>query len=123
MNRYVLRSPEDADATLADLLHQSVVAGAGTITLRLDIREDACFRSDCWVSAGAVTLHPESADASQDRGDGKSALQRALRYGFFDWTLPVRSAWRGKSPRLWQVRLNANSPTEIAPESEKPPRR
>ena len=96
MNRYVLRSPEDADATLADLLHQSVVAGAGTITLRLDIREDACFRSDCWVSAGAVTLHPESADASQDRGDGKSALQRALRYGFFDWTLPVRECLEGE---------------------------
>ena len=96
MNRYVLRSPEDADATLADLLRQSAVAGAGTIALRLDIREDACFRSDCWVSAGAVTLHPESADASRDRGDGEAALQRALRYGFFDWTLPARECLEGE---------------------------
>ncbi len=90
MSQYVLRSPEDADATLAGLLYQRYVPGTGTLSLRLDIREDACFGTYAWVSAGPVTLHPEAVDASQDGGDGKAAVQRALSYGFFDWTLPPR---------------------------------
>ena len=90
MSRYELRSPGSADVLLADLLHGRYVPGAAVPSLRLEIREDVCFDTDTWVSAGVVTLHPEPAGASQDRSDAKAAVQQALRYGFFDWTLPAQ---------------------------------
>lgn len=56
--------------------------------LRLEVREDKCFRPDVWVSVGTVSLHPELPAASQDAEDGNALLERALRYGFFDWEIP-----------------------------------
>ena len=90
MSRYNLRSPESADALLADQLCELCGPGADEYSLRLEICEDVCFRRDEWVSAGEVTLHPAPPGASQDRGDSIIAVRQAIRYGFFDWTLPTQ---------------------------------
>ena len=87
MTQYVLRSPREADDTLADLL-MCHSAQAREISLQLKVREDVCFREDTWVSVGNVTLHREGVEASPERDAGAFSMQRALRYGFFDWSLP-----------------------------------
>lgn len=110
MSRYALRSPEDADAVLADRLHQHYEPAAGTLSLRLEVREDACFGADAWVAAGAVTLHPEAAAASQDGSDAKASVQRALRYGFFDWTLPTRERLESDLIAALELRADRNPP-------------
>ena len=56
--------------------------------LRLEVREDKCFRPDAWVSVGTISLHPELPAASQDAEEGTALLERAFRYGFFDWEIP-----------------------------------
>ena len=89
MSPFVLRSPKEADDTLADLLRSHSVTDT-QLSLRLEIREDICFRDEHWVPAGIVTLHPEVAGASPEIDDESTALRRALRYGFFDWSLPDR---------------------------------
>ena len=89
MSPYVLRSPREADDTLVDLLLSHSV-GDREISLQLQIREDICFSKDAWVPAGTVTLHPEVAGTSAEMDDEHTTLRRALRCGFFDWTLPDR---------------------------------
>ena len=86
MNDYVLRSTTDAEAVLADLFADCVASGGEH--LRLEVHEDKCFQPDTWVSVGTVSLHPELPGASKYEESGKTLLERALRYGFFDWELP-----------------------------------
>ena len=85
MNEYVLRSITDAEAALADLFEECVKSGEN---LRLEVREDKCFKAKTWVSVGTVSLHPELPGASPYEDDRNSLLKRALRYGFFEWELP-----------------------------------
>ena len=86
MSEYVPRSITGAEAALAALF--AACAKPGGECLRLEVREEKCFRPDVWVSVGTVSLHPESPAASPDTEDGSALLQRAFRYGFFDWELP-----------------------------------
>lgn len=86
MSEYVLRSVTGAAAVLVDLF--AACANPGGEHLRLEVHEDKCFRPDAWVSVGTVSLHPESPAASSDAEDGTTLLERAFRYGFFDWQLP-----------------------------------
>ena len=86
MNEYVLRSVTGAEAALAALF--AACAKLGGEHLRLEVSEDKCFRPDAWVSVGTVSLHPELPAASQDAEDERALLQRAFRYGFFDWEIP-----------------------------------
>ena len=90
MSDYVLRSIREAETDLARLFHGHVQNGDSC--LRLEIREDICFRADTWVSVGTISSHPEVRPeplaASQDITDERLALQTAFRYGFFDWCIP-----------------------------------
>ncbi len=86
MSEYVPRSVTGAEAALAVLF--AACAKPGGERLRLEVREDKCFRPDAWVSVGTVSLHPELPAASQDAEDRNALLQQAFRYGFFDWELP-----------------------------------
>ena len=94
MNEYVLRSVTGAEAALATLF--AACAKPGGERLRLEVREDKCFRPDAWVSVGTVSLHPELPAASQDAEDERALLQRAFRYGFFDWELPGKECLTSK---------------------------
>ena len=87
MNDYVLRSIIDAEAALADFFFADSVE-SGKVGLRFEVREDKCFHPDTWVSVGTISLHPELPDASQDAGNENDSLERAIRYGFFDWEIP-----------------------------------
>ena len=86
MSEYVLRSVTGAEEALANLF--VACAKPGGEHLRLEVREDKCFRPDAWVSVGTISLHPELPAASQDEEDERALLQRAFRYGFFDWEIP-----------------------------------
>lgn len=90
MSDYVLRSIREAETALADLFHDHVQTGDPC--LRLEIREDMCFRDDTWVSVGTISSHPEIRPeplaTSQDVTDDTLALQTAFQYGFFDWCIP-----------------------------------
>lgn len=92
MSEYELRSVT-AEAALVDIF--AACAKPGGEHLRFEVREDKCFRPDAWVSVGTVSLHPEPPAASQDAEDGR-ALQRAFRYGFFDWELPKEDWLKSK---------------------------
>lgn len=92
MSEYVLRSVT-AEAALVDIF--AACAKPGGEHLRLEVREEKCFRPDAWVSVGTVSLHPEPPAASQDAEDWR-ALQRAFRYGFFDWELPKEDWLKSK---------------------------
>ncbi len=94
MNEYVLRSVTGAEKAMADLF--AACAMSGGEHLRLEVREDKCFRPDVWVSVGTVSLHPELPAASQDEEDGNTLLERALRYGFFNWELPKEDWLKSK---------------------------
>ena len=89
MNDYVLRSVADAEAVLGELFAAGIVPGGEH--LRLEVHEDTCFQPDTWVSVGTISLHPEVPGASP-REDHSSLLERAFRFGFFDWTIPEKES-------------------------------
>ena len=85
MTSHVLCSAADAHDTLAQVLGETT-SSAEDSELRLEIREDRCFRANSWVSVGTVSLHPEQVNASVD-GGRDIAREQALRHGFYEWKL------------------------------------
>ena len=90
MNSFELRSKRDAEEALANLLLQSAGSLENFRPINIDVSEDNCFNNK-WISVGQITLFPEPANASlQEVEADKKRLLTALRYGFYDWKIPIQ---------------------------------
>ena len=88
MSAFQLSSKRDAELALADMLLCNSTSAESLAVLDLHVREDKCF-GDQWVNVGSIQLFPELSKASaEDTVDDSQRVTAALRYGFFEWTVP-----------------------------------
>ena len=106
MNDYVLRSKADAESVLAGLFADCVASDGEH--LRLEVHEDKCFRPDAWVSVGTVSIHPELPGASPPE-DGNVLLERAFRYGSFDWKTPKKERLKRELTETLEIEVTQRS--------------
>lgn len=90
MTDYRLRDPERAIEEMATVF--ATGAGESPLFLALEVLEDECFRGT-WVPVGTVAVQSrETSVLTAPDEDGENPLRQALRYGFFEWRVPERTA-------------------------------
>lgn len=85
-----LSSPADAERAIAELFLFSANPSGDPVQLLLEVQEDGCFQDQRWVSVGEITVHLSSPNSPVSDSAGIDPRVAALRYGAFDWSIPLR---------------------------------
>jgi len=84
MTEFCLQSQHDAIRPLAIFFAEALPVGKSA---KLEIGEDVCFGAAKWLPVGKIELHQGEKEPG-DEGE-YSHFERALKFGAYDWKLPV----------------------------------